>query len=676
MSNREQLGVLFLVCALAGPIFAQGTAAVVPVLDEATATSIRTEGIDNSQAMRLLYDLTSKVGHRLTGSDNFTKACDWALAEFSAMGLQNVHKEKWGEWRLIWNRGTWKGRIVAPITLELYVAAEAWTASTNGMKKGRVVRAPKDSDGFEALAKTFAGAWVYAPAALVTSRSAERRALREQIMAAGAHGFLYMTKGDAKFPTRVRVFGDHNQAMGKLEDVPTTPQVAVQSDHAQQLEALLDEGKEVVVEIQVDSEFKPGPIELNNVVAEIPGTEKPDEVVIVCGHLDSWHQAQGCTDNGTGTTSTMEAARILAKVGVKPTRTIRFILWGGEEEGLLGSVAYVKQHRAEMDKISCAFNHDTGTNWAQSMSVSASMLAPMQRVFAPVMQLKSPEPDFTGPVFNLKKVEVISGGGGSDHASFIAARVPGLEWGLRGRSDYFQYTWHSQWDRFDVAIPEYQRHTSTVIALAALGVANLPELLDHSGVRATGGGRQSMNIAGAVFNAELDGLKFTKVEKGGRADGLGIQVGDVIRKAEGKDVEQLFELFAMARDMEGKETMDIGLVRGKEQVTVKLKLVDLRNARGGRSGRSSGSSEAAPGSSPRGSGEAAPGSSPRGSGEAAPGSSPRGSVEAAPGSSPRGSVEAAPGSSPRGSVEAAPGSSPRGSVGGDDQGLMVTAHNG
>lgn len=223
-------------------------------------------------------------------------------------------------------------------------------------------------------------------------------------MAAGAHGFLYMTKGDAKFPTRVRVFGDHNQAMGKLEDVPTTPQVAVQSDHAQQLEALLDEGKEVVVEIQVDSEFKPGPIELNNVVAEIPGTEKPDEVVIVCGHLDSWHQAQGCTDNGTGTTSTMEAARILAKVGVKPTRTIRFILWGGEEEGLLGSVAYVKQHRAEMDKISCAFNHDTGTNWAQSMSVSASMLAPMQRVFAPVMQLKSPEPDFTGPVFNLKKL--------------------------------------------------------------------------------------------------------------------------------------------------------------------------------------------------------------------------------------------------------------------------------
>jgi hypothetical protein len=651
MSNREQLGALFLVSALAGPIFAQGTAAVVPVLDEATATSIRTEGIDNSQAMRLLDDLTSKVGHRLTGSDNFTKACDWALAEFSAMGLQNVHKEKWGEWRLIWNRGTWKGRIVAPITLELYVAAEAWTASTNGMKKGRVVRAPKDSDGFEALAKTFAGAWVYAPAALVTSRSAERRALREQIMAAGAHGFLYMTKGDAKFPTRVRVFGDHNQAMGKLEDVPTTPQVAVQSDHAQQLEALLDEGKEVVVEIQVDSEFKPGPIELNNVVAEIPGTEKPDEVVIVCGHLDSWHQAQGCTDNGTGTTSTMEAARILAKVGVKPTRTIRFILWGGEEEGLLGSVAYVKQHRAEMDKISCAFNHDTGTNWAQSMSVSASMLAPMQRVFAPVMQLKSPEPDFTGPVFNLKKVEVISGGGGSDHASFIAARVPGLEWGLRGRSDYFQYTWHSQWDRFDVAIPEYQRHTSTVIALAALGVANLPELLDHSGVRATGGGRQSMNIAGAVFNAELDGLKFTKVEKGGRADGLGIQVGDVIRKAEGKDVEQLFELFAMARDMEGKETMDIELVRGKEQVTVKLKLVDLRNARGGRSGRSSGSGEAAPGSSPRGSGGSSEGSGSSGGGEAAPGSSSRGS-----GSS---------GSS---------GSS--GGGGGDDQGVMVAAHNG
>lgn len=587
MITTPRLRVPFLAFMLIAPLWAQNppAEAIAPVLDEATAAAIRKEGIEKSQAMRLLEDLTSKVGHRLTGSDNFTKACDWAVKEFEAMGLKNVHKEKWGEWNLVWNRGTWKGRVVSPSAFDIYIATEAWTGSTNGVKAGPVVRAPKDAADCEATAASLKGAWVWATPALVTGRSAERRALREQIMAAGAHGLLYPTQGDAKYPNRVRVFGEHGIAMGKIEDAPKTPMVAVQNDHAKQIQALLDEGKDVRVEIQCDSEFKPGPIELNNVVAEIPGIEKPDEVVIVCGHLDSWHQAQGCTDNGTGATSTMEAARILAKIGVKPSRTIRFILWGGEEQGLLGSVAYVKQHRAEMDKISCVFNHDTGTNWAQSIAVTEKMYAPMQRVFAPVMKLTPPDADFDGPVFDLRRTEAISGGGGSDHASFIAARVPGLDWGLRGRSDYFRYTWHSQWDTIDVAIPEYQRHTSTVIALAALGVANLPELLDHSGVRASGGGRQSMNIAGALFGAEMEGLKFTKVEKGGRADGMGIQAGDVIQKAAGQPVEQLFELFSIARDLEGKDAMELELARGKESIKVKLKLDDLRNARGGRGGR-------------------------------------------------------------------------------------------
>ncbi|GAB4139097.1 MAG: hypothetical protein Fur0037_05180 [Planctomycetota bacterium] len=209
--------------------------------------------------------------------------------------------------------------------------------------------------------------------------------------------------------------------------------------------------------------------------------------MIVCGHLDSWHQAQGCTDNGTGVATTIECARILKAVGAKPKRTIRFILWGGEEQGLLGSIAYVRQHRQEMSRIACVFNHDAGTNWAHSLTVSDSMYGPMQRVFAPVMDLEPPDPDFAGEVFRLNhRPKIGAGAGGSDHASFVPAGVPGLDWGLVGRSDYFGVTWHSQWDNLDVAIPEYQRHTSTVIALAALGVANLPDLLDHSGVEAGG----------------------------------------------------------------------------------------------------------------------------------------------------------------------------------------------
>ena len=582
--------VPFLSLLVAGALFAQqpdahdrvrletaAPADVKPVLDDATAAAITKEGLEHSQVMRLLTELTS-MGHRLTGSDNFDRAADWAVAEFTKMGLQHVHKEKWGEWNLGWNRGTWKGRITSPIQLDMYVATEAWTASTNGPRQGRVLRVPKTDEEFTASEASLKGAWLYAPQQLISSRSPARMAFRKKCEDAGILGWLSKSSGDAKYPTRVRVFGDHHVAMGKLENVPTVPQVVVQSDHAAAIDKLLEEGKDVTVEIQVDSTWKQGPIELDNIVAELPGTGKPDEVVIVCGHFDCWHQAQGCTDNGTGTTSTMEAARILARVGARPERTIRFILWGGEEEGLLGSVAYVRQHRAEMDKVSCVFNHDTGTNWAQRLSVTAGMYEPMRRVFLPIMKLTPPDADFDGKVFDLRQTATISGGGGSDHASFIAARVPGLDWGLTGRSDYFGYTWHSQWDKIDVAIPEYQRHTSTVVALAALGVADLPELLDHGGVVATGRGRQSANIAGAMFGAEFDNLKFTKVEPGGTAAAAGIAAGDVIVKVNGGAIAELSELVAAMRDLADEDMLALELKRGDGAINVKLKVGELRAA--------------------------------------------------------------------------------------------------
>src|SRR5262245_27256236 len=566
---------------------------VEPVLDDQLAQRIRTEGIEHSQVMRLLRDLTGKIGHRLTGSDNFTKACDWAVAEFTAMGLQNVHREKWGEGKLLWNRGVWRGHIVAPIQLDMYVATEAWTAGTNGVRKGRVLYAPADEDGVTALLAANGGSFenvflyekkrppgeVHAADGSVMTRQqlAERRdRVRALCESRGMAGWLYLAAGDAKYPKRVRVFGDNKVAMRDIQSVPTIPSIGIQSDHAEQLEKLLDEGKDVVCEFEIDNKFRAGPIELNNVIAELPGTEHPDEVIIVCGHLDSWHQAQGCTDNGTGTTSTMEAARILAAVGSKPKRTIRFCLWGGEEEGLLGSQAYVKMHRTEMHKVSCVFNHDTGTNYAASLNVSDSMYEPMRRVIVPMQKLTVPDEDHIGPAFRLSHSATISGGGGSDHASFIAAGVPGLNWNLKGRSDYFGYTWHSQWDKIDVAIEEYQRHTSTVIALAALGTANLPALLDHSGV-ARGGGRQAGSYAAALFDAEMDEFKFTKVEKDGRAAKMGIQVGDVLTKANGESLSAMFQIFSIARDLgEDAKTMTLELKRGDSKVEVKLDLEEVR----------------------------------------------------------------------------------------------------
>ena len=558
---------------------------VTPVVDDQLAELIRVEGIEKSQAMHLLRDLTGNVGHRLTGSDNYTKACDWAVEEFEKMGLSNVHKEQWGEWKLAWNRGVWKGRIVEPVELDMYVATPAWTASTNGMRKGEVVWTPTDLEELEELGDV-KGKFLY-----YTRRP--RGAVRSACEDAGIAGWVYEARGDRNYPTRVRVFGSHRTAMGSIDDVPTIPVIAVQSDHAEQLEDLLDQasdgGEPVICEFQVDSEFRDEPIALYNVIAEIPGTTKPDEVVIVCGHLDSWHQAQGCTDNGTGTASTMEAARILMAVGAKPERTIRFCLWGGEEQGLLGSAAYVRQHRSEMDKVAAVFNHDTGTNWAAALTDAETMHDPMRRVFLPVMKLVAPDEDHEDPVFVLKARPTISGGGGSDHASFIAAGVPGLNWTLRGRSDYFGYTWHSQWDTIDVAIEEYQRHTSTVIALAALGTANLPEMLDRSGVSRRGGrGRRSQGsvIAGALFGAELEGLKFTKVQDDGNAAKMGVKTGDILWKVNGTEIERIHEIFQVSRGLDPDvQSVNLLFKRGEGSFEAKLDMGALRSGRGGRGDR-------------------------------------------------------------------------------------------
>jgi carboxypeptidase Q len=572
---RQMLSLLF----VSSFVFAQGVEVVVPetkgpvsewgLLPAGMAERIRDEGIDHSQAMRLLRDLTGKVGHRLTGSDNFSKACDWAAQEFHAMGVPSVQIEKWGEWKLAWNRGAWIGRITNPVAMDLYVATDAWTAGTNGSKVGVIAAAPTAID--EVTVKAYAGKWVY-----YSKRPTKE--LRDACEALGILGWLYRAGDpDAKFPLRVRVFGDHRTAMKPIDQVPTIPMIAIRADQADELAEMLKAGKEVTGQFDIQNTFRDGGIPLYNVIAEIPGSERPDEVVIVCGHLDSWHQAQGCTDNGTGTTSTMEAARILMAVGAKPKRTIRFCLWGGEEQGLLGSHAYVQRHRTEMDKVSAVFNHDTGTNWAQSIGVTNAMASQLEPVFAPVLALlTAPDRSFDGPVFRISKSEKLGGGGGSDHASFLAAGVPGLNWGLTGRGNYFLHTWHTQWDTIDVAIEEYQRHTSTVIALAALGTANLDSMLDRTGIDVSGGQRpQSASYAEAMFDADMEGLSFTTVKADGRAAKMGAKAGDVMLSVNGEEIEVLRDIFRIARDSDGEELTFV-LKRGAEKVTAKMKKADLR----------------------------------------------------------------------------------------------------
>ncbi len=218
------------------------------------------------------------------------------------------------------------------------------------------------------------------------------------------------------------------------------------------------------VEIEVTNKLIPGPIAVYNTVGEIRGREKPDEFVVVGAHLDSWDLAQGTTDNGTGSAIVLEAARLLAKGDVQPKRTIRFVLFSGEEQGLHGSKAYVKQHQDEMPRTSMCLVHDTGTGRITGLGLQG------RAKVKPVLELELVALKDVGITdINLRSM------GGSDHLSFEQAGVPGFAF-QQDMSEY-GYTHHTQTDTFDKAKEAELIQGAQAMAVIARRVADLPDLL-------------------------------------------------------------------------------------------------------------------------------------------------------------------------------------------------------
>jgi hypothetical protein len=218
------------------------------------------------------------------------------------------------------------------------------------------------------------------------------------------------------------------------------------------------------VEIEIANKLIPGPIVVHNTIGEIKGREKPDEFVIVGAHLDSWDLAQGTTDNGTGSSVVLEAARILARSGVQPRRTIRFVLFTGEEEGLHGSKAYVRDHKDELSRISLCLVHDTGTGKVVGLGLQG------REVVKPILESE---------LVSLRDLGVkdinLRGMRGSDHDSFEQADVPGFA--VQQDMSEYRLTHHSQSDTLDKAHEADLIQGAQVMAVAALRVANLPGLL-------------------------------------------------------------------------------------------------------------------------------------------------------------------------------------------------------
>lgn len=257
---------------------------------------------------------------------------------------------------------------------------------------------------------------------------------------------------------------------------PGVPQIIVRRSDADRVLFEINSGKHPVLEIGADNRWLPGPVKQYNVVADLPGTEKPDELVIVSGHFDSWNGpgSQGACDNGTGAMTAMEAARILSKVGAKPKRTIRFILWSGEEQGLYGSAGYVKRHPEELPKISAVLVDDGGTDYHGGFVGIESQKAIFETAFAPVVKAFPDMPMRFDTVEHPRH-------GSSDQDSFNDVGVPGFftieSFNERYDPSNYRYLHHTQHDNLPEAIGPYLVDSSVDHEVVSYSLANLPTLL-------------------------------------------------------------------------------------------------------------------------------------------------------------------------------------------------------
>jgi len=426
-------------------------------------------GREDNQVMDHLDYLVNNIGARLTGSDNDIKACEWAKSEFENWGLSQAKLEEAGSFPVEFNRGPWKGRMTAPEAMILEFGTPAWSAGTRGAVSGTAMMQPTSLD--DAKAEDYKGAWILRERrGGRRSRDAQQqnREIQNFLRDAGIAGFISASRG--KYIT----IGGRSPR--SFDQIPTIPSITLLESQWKTIKEHIEAGKEVELTFDIRNHFEEGPATYYNVTAEIPGTDLADECVIIGGHIDSWDGATGTTDNGCGVAVAMEAARLLMEAGARPRRTIKFQLWSGEEQGLLGSRAWIDQNPELLDKISGVFVYDGGPNAIAAINSTNEMEADFTKVFAPVMDLNESLP------FRLNVQDQLAFGAGSDHPSFHQRGIPGFFWTQEGEADW-RHGIHTQFDTYDLAIPDYMTHSATVVALAALGVANLDNKLSRENIR-------------------------------------------------------------------------------------------------------------------------------------------------------------------------------------------------
>ncbi|HLH08422.1 MAG TPA: M20/M25/M40 family metallo-hydrolase [Terriglobales bacterium] len=430
-------------------------------------TNIAGQATLNDHAQEYLEQLSDYIGGRVTGSPQANEAIKWGMAKMEAIGLKNVRAEKW-QLSHGWTRISASASLLEPIQRRLTVSSLGWVGSTaKGGVEAELV--PVDSTDLDREMKENSAKW----AGKILLIRAKTELSREQRMrmfgkfgpflkAAYAAHAVAVIGGQGGSKARGMNL-THTGALGfdTYYDIPVVSMTAEDSD---QLGRFLDQGKTVRLKMDVQNRITSGPVDTANVVGEIPGTEHPEQVVVIGGHLDSWDLSQGTTDDGMGVATTLGAAEAIVKSGFKPKRTMRFVLFTGEEQGLLGSLAYVKMHKQEMPNHVAAVILDNGQGPVVGFQLGGrDDLIDAVKPFATSIQA-------FGKFKTTDDVEF-----GTDAGPFILAGLPGIN--LDQDSPDYKYTHHSEVDTFDKVDPDLLLRDTAVMALTSFWIADRNERL-------------------------------------------------------------------------------------------------------------------------------------------------------------------------------------------------------
>ena len=501
---------------LAAPSAAQDT----EKLDLQAIARIRDEGFNRSKVMDISSWLTDVYGPRLTGSPNIKKAGDWAVQQMKSWGIANAALESWGPFGRGWASERFTAQVIEPNPFPIIAYPGAWSEGTNGPKVGGVLFVQIDSEVDLAKYKgKLRGNWIMrarppevqphfradasrrTDSALVAMEAAQPQQAGPPGAGRGngGRGGPAAGQGRQEFQRRVTQFFIDEGALGILttgarNDDGTVfvgssgdraanapkglPSIALAAEHYGRIFRTIEKGIPVKLEINAQNRFYSDDLNSFNVVGEIPGADPrlKDELVMLGAHFDSWQAGTGATDNAAGSAVMLEALRILKTLNLPMKRTVRIGLWTGEEQGLLGSRAYVRQHFGFVDstgqhltpdnaKVAGYFNVDNGTGAIRGVYLQEN--AAVGPIFR---QWLAPFKDLGASTITIRNT------GGTDHQSFDAAGIPGFQF-IQDDIDYNSRTHHSNMDLYERLQPHDMMQNAVIVAAFVYNAANRDEKL-------------------------------------------------------------------------------------------------------------------------------------------------------------------------------------------------------